>query len=369
MISRIYAVFIKEFVQLVRDRMSFGIMIGVPLMQLVLFGYAINTDPRHLPTAVLASPQDPYEAAIIAAARNTGYFDITHIARTERDLDLLIASGKVSFALQFPPHFSRDILAGKKPDMLIIADATDPVTAASAVSAAAQLPQRALKRDLHLGDDTGAPFGVIVHRRYNPAGDSHLNIVPGLLGVVLAMTMSMFTAMSITREIERGTWENLLSLPIKPYEVMAGKIFPYVLVGAAQAVIILVAAHVLFQVPLLGNPLTLAAALVLYIITNLAIGFTFSTIASNQMQAMQMSMFFILPNILLSGFAFPFLGMPHWAQLVGEGLPATHFIRIIRAVMLKGGSFAETQSSFVALIIISTATTLLALRRYRRTLD
>src|SRR6476660_383985 len=324
-----WAMLVKEFIQLRRDRVSFAMIIMIPLVQLLLFGYAINTTPRNLPTAVLMQARSDLSRSILAALENTKYFQITQLPHSEAEVDQLLASGKVLFAIEIPANFERSVRRGDKPAMLVIADATDPVASGTALGALGEVLQMALSHDRDVPDKAVMPFEIRTHSRYNPAGVTQLNIVPGLVGTILTMTMLIFTALSVTREIERGTMESLLSMPITPFEIMLGKIIPYVLVGFFQAALIVGAGVLLFDVPIYGDLVQLALLSTLFIATNLSIGYTFSTVAQNQLQAMQMSMMFFLPNILLSGFMFPFAGMPNWAQWVGEALPLTHFIRIV----------------------------------------
>ena len=369
-LRRSWAMLIKEFIQLRRDRVSFGMIIMVPLMQLMLFGYAINTTPRDLPTAVLLQESSDIGRSILAALKNTRYFKVTHIARSEAEIDHLLASGTVLFAVEIPADFERKVRRGDRPQMLIIADATDPVAAGSALSALSPLMQTALMHDLAIPEPaSGGPFEVRTHARYNPSGATQLNIVPGLVGTILTMTMLIFTALSVTREIERGTMENLLSMPITPVEIMIGKIVPYILVGFIQASIIIGIGIWLFGVPMFGSMTVLALLSTLFIATNLSVGYTFSTIAQNQLQAMQMSMMFFLPNILLSGFMFPFAGMPLWAQWIGEALPLTHYLRIVRSIMLKGSSLADLQYEALILFGLMLVAMTIAVTRFRRTLD
>jgi ABC-2 type transport system permease protein len=372
-LRRMWAMVVKEFVQMRRDRMTFATMIIVPIMQLVLFGYAINTDPKQLPTAVLTRDDGPMTRAVLAAMRNTDYFDFKVQVHDPAELDRLVRSGEVQFAVEIPASFERDVRRGDHPRVLVIADATDPVATGTAVSALQGLIDTALRRELRGPDDeitkTAAPFEITVQNRYNPEGITQYNIVPGLLGVVLTMTMMMFTALAVTREIERGTMESLLAMPIKPVEIMIGKIAPFVVVGFVQMVIIVGAAHVLFGVPIMGSVWLLVALATLFAAANLAVGYTFSTIAENQLQAVQMTFFFFLPNILLSGFMFPFRGMPDWAQAIGEMLPLTHFLRIVRGITLKGTGFADMQTDVLALVLFTLAAMALALFRFRRTLD
>jgi ABC-2 type transport system permease protein len=348
-------------------------MIVVPIMQLVLFGYAINTDPKHLPTAVLVRDDGPLTRSVLAAMKNTDYFDFRAQVRDPAELDRMVRAGEVLFAVEIPASFERDVRRGDKPSMLVIADATDPVATGTAISALQGLVDTALRRELRGPDaelkSTTRPFEITLQRRYNPEGITQYNIVPGLLGVVLTMTMMMFTALAVTREIERGTMESLLAMPIKPVEIMIGKIAPFVLVGFVQMTIIITAAHLLFGVPVMGSVTLLVALSTLFAAANLAVGYTFSTVAENQLQAVQMTFFFFLPNILLSGFMFPFAGMPAWAQWIGEALPLTHFLRIVRGIALKGTGLADMHIDVLALVVFMLAAMGLALFRFRRTLD
>ncbi|NOT42412.1 MAG: ABC transporter permease [Alphaproteobacteria bacterium] len=371
--ARIGAVFLKELIQMRRDRLTFGMIIGIPVLQLVLFGFAINSDPKHLPTAVNVQDPSVYSRTLVRALENSGYFRVTNIVKGEREGAALLASGSVAFVVTVPPEFSRELARGDRPQILIEADASDPAAAANAVAAVAQLPSTVFNREL-----TGAlaplrstppPFEIVVHRRYNPEGISSYNVVPGLIGVILTMTMVLITALAVTREVERGTMENLLAMPLKPFEVMAGKILPYIFMGYIQVTVVLVAARLLFGVPMLGSYFELSIALALFIAANLSIGFTISTIAANQLQAMQMTFFFFLPSILLSGFMFPFRGMPEWAQWIGSILPNTHFMRIVRGVMLKGSHLGDMVADLWPLAAFMLAAMTIALMRYRRTLD
>jgi ABC-2 type transport system permease protein len=366
---RVGAMIVKEFVQLRRDRVTFATIITIPLMQLVLFGYAIDTQPRGLPTAVLLQETSDVGRSILKALENTKYFKVTHQARDEAEFDRLLASGEVLFAVEIPRGFERALRRGDRPALLIAADATDPVATSSAIGALSNLLQTALRNDRAVPDSGAPPFEIRRHARYNPAASSQLNIVPGLMGTILTLTMLIFTALSVTREVERGTMENLLSMPITPFEIMIGKIAPYVLIGFFQAVLIVGAGVVLFDVPILGDLTLLALLSTLFIATNLAIGYTFSTLAQNQLQAIQMAMMFFLPNILLSGFVFPFLGMPVWAQWFSEWLPLTHFIRIVRAIMLKGSTLEDLQYDALWLAGLMAIAMIIAVTRFRRTLD
>ena len=364
-----WAMLVKEFIQLKRDRVSFAMIIMIPLVQLLLFGYAINTTPRNLPTAVLMQERSDLSRSILAALENTKYFQITQLPHSEAEVDQLLASGKVLFAIEIPANFERSVRRGDKPAMLVIADATDPVASGTALGALGEVLKTALSHDRDVPNRPEMPFEIRTHARYNPAALTQLNIVPGLVGTILTMTMLIFTALSVTREIERGTMESLLSMPITPFEIMLGKIVPYILVGFVQAALIIGIGITLFGVPVVGNLAVLAALSTLFIATNLSIGYTFSTVAQNQLQAMQMSMMFFLPNILLSGFLFPFAGMPVWAQWIGEALPLTHFLRIVRSIMLKGSSLSDLRYDSIAMFILMLVAMGIAVTRFRRTLD
>ena len=369
---RMWAMVIKEFVQMRRDRMTFATMIFVPILQLTLFGYAINTDPKQLPTAVLVRDEGPLTRAVLAAMKNTDYFKFTEQVHDADELDRLIRTGKVQFAVEIPASFERDVRRGDRPSVLVIADATDPVATGTAVSSLQGLIDTALRRELRGPDapvtKSTAPFQITLQNRYNPEAITQYNIVPGLLGVVLTMTMMMFTALAVTREIERGTMESLLAMPIKPVEIMIGKIAPFVLVGFVQMTIILCAAHFLFNVPIMGSVWLMVSLATLFAASNLAVGYTFSTIARNQLQAVQLTFFFFLPNILLSGFMFPFRGMPMWAQVIGEALPLTHFMRIVRGITLKGAGFAEVGYELVWLAAILAVLVVLSATRFSKKL-
>jgi ABC-2 type transport system permease protein len=366
---RVGAMIRKEFVQLRRDRVTFATIVTIPLMQLVLFGYAINTQPRGLPTAVLLQEQSDVGRSILKALENTDYFKVVRQLRSEQEFDGVLASGEVLFAIEIPRGFERALRRGERPALLIAADATDPVATTGAMGALSNLISTALRNDRAIPDSGQPPFEIRTHARYNPAGSSQLNIVPGLMGTILTLTMLIFTALSVTREVERGTMESLLSMPITPLEIMLGKIAPYVLIGFFQALLIVGAGVVLFAVPIFGDLMLLALLTTLFIAANLAIGYTFSTLAQNQLQAVQMAMMFFLPNMLMSGFVFPFLGMPAWAQWVGEFLPLTHFIRIVRAIMLKGSTLGDLHYDTLAMAGLMLIAMVVAVTRFRRTLD
>jgi ABC-2 type transport system permease protein len=371
--ARVAAVLKKEFIQMRRDRITLAMILGVPVMQLLLFGFAINLDPKHLPVALTIEDPGAFSDAIVAGLMNSDYFRVTHITRTVGEGEHLLDRGDVSFVIDIPANFSRDLVRGSHPQILIESDATDPASGARAVGSFQELAISALRDDLKgplaARAQTGAAFDVVIQPRYNPENNTQYNIVPGLLGVILTMTMVLMTAMAVTRERERGTLENLLAMPARPVEIMLGKITPYIGVGVIQSALILLAARYVFDVPMLGSLWLLSGALVLFIAANLAVGFTFSTVAKSQLQAMQMMVFFLLPSILLSGFAFPFRGMPGWAQLIGEVLPVTHFLRIVRGLLLKGNTIAEIWPELWPLALFMVAACAVAMARFRRTLD
>jgi len=371
--ARVWAILIKEFVQLSRDHITFGMIVGVPLMQLFLFGFAINFNPKDLPTAIAVDDPGVFARSIVAALKNTGYFEIVGETNSPAKARRMLQEGRALFVVEIPENFTRDIVRGASPEVLIEADATDPASSAYALAAFNGIATSALRDDLKgpLADRAQGPppYTVVSHLLYNPESITQYSIVPGLLAVILTMTMVLMTCLALTRERERGTYENLLAMPTTPIEIMIGKILPNILIGAIQSAIILLVAHYVFSVPMIGSLALLSFALVIFITANLAVGYTFSTIAENQLQAMQMMVFYLLPAILLSGFAFPFDGMPQWARWIGETLPSTHFLRIVRGIMLKDNGFPEIWPDLWPLILIMFAVSVVALARFRRTLD
>ena len=372
-VPRLWAIVVKEFIQMRRDRVTFGMMIGVPLIQLVLFGYAINADPKRLPTAVLMADYGPQGRTVLHAIRNSGYFEFTRELTTEQEGRDVLARGDVQFVVNIPQGFTRELLRGERPAILIEADATDPAATSNAIGSLRTVLTRALQHDFKgpLAFLAGRedPIDLRVHAQYNPEAITQYNIVPGLMGVVITMTMVMITGLAITRERERGTMENLLSMPTRPFEVMVGKIIPYIFVGYVQLGLILLAARVLFDVPMHGNLALLLLVAFLFITANLAMGITFSTLAENQLQAVQLSFFFFLPSLLLSGFMFPFRGMPQWAQAVGELLPLTHFLRVVRGILLKGNGLHEIALQLWQIALFAVVALAVGIKRYRQTLD
>ena len=371
--TRFVAVAVKEFIQMRRDRLTFAMMVGIPLIQLGLFGFAINSDPKHLPTAVINADQSEFSRTFLAALKNSGYFELVRTVHSEHEAETLLAQGEVQFVVNIPAQFSRELLRGERPAILVEADATDPSATGNAIAALNELARSALTRDLK-GSAQGAAGGpsaidLIIHRRYNPEGITQYNIVPGLMGVILTMTMIMMTGLAMTRERERGTMEHLLAMPVHPLEVMLGKIVPYILVGYIQVMLILAVSTFVFEVPIQGSLLLLLTCVLLFVAANLAVGIMFSTIARNQMQAMQMTFFFFLPSLLLSGFMFPFRGMPVWAQRLGEILPLTHFLRIVRGIMLKGNGVPELWPQLWPLMLFMVVAIAFGLKRFKRTLD
>ena len=370
---RLWAIVLKEFIQMKRDRVTFAMMVGIPLMQLMLFGFAINADPKHLPTAIRAADQGPFARTFVAALKNSGYFTLVREAATEAEAQQLLQLGDVQFVINIPEDFSRRLLRGEQPTVLIEADASDPAATGPAISAARTLATSVFVRDLP-GPlarlrGTDGPVNFQIHAHYNPENITQYNVVPGLLGVVLTMTMVVITALAVTRERERGPMENLLATPVRPAEVMIGKILPYIAVGYIQVTLILIAARFIFGVPMVGNLALVYAVALLFIAANLAVGITFSTLAQNQLQAVQMAFFFFLPSILLSGFMFPFRGMPEWAQWLGSCLPNTHFLRIVRGILLKGNGFAEIAPELWPLLLFLAVAMTVGVKRYRQTLD
>ncbi len=371
--ARFVAILVKEFIQMRRDRLTFGMMVGIPVLQLVLFGFAINSDPKHLPTAVLVADPGPFARTLVEAMSNSAYFEIVRSPASEREATALLRSGRVQFVLTIPEDFTRRLVRGERPAVVLEADATDPAATSNALAALDTLARESLDRDLKgpLADlrATPGPIELRIHRKYNEEGITAYNIVPGLMGVVLTMTLVMATSLAITRERERGTMENLLSTPARPLEVMLGKLIPYILVGYIQVALILLAARFVFGVPIMGNPFWLALFALAFIVANLMVGITFSTLARNMLQAMQMSFFFFLPSLLLSGFMFPFRGMPGWAQAIGNLLPLTHFNRIVRGILLKGYGPLDALPHLWPITLFLLVVMVIGLKRYRRTLD
>lgn len=372
-LRRVWAILVKEFLQMRRDRLTLGMVVVVPLMQLFMFGFAINLNPKDLPAAIVINDPGPFARSIVAALQNSTYFDIIAQTNDPREARQLLQRGNVVFVVEIPPNFSRDIVRGTRPDLLIEADATDPAAGSFALAAFNTLAASALRDDL-VGPLAARaqgppPFNTVSHLLYNPESNTQYNIVPGLLAIILTMTMVLMTCLALTRERERGTYENLIAMPATPLEIMLGKITPNIAVGAVQSAIILLLARFMFHVPMSGSLGLLGAALAIYVVANLAVGYVFSTVAQNQLQAMQMTTFFLLPAILLSGFAFPFMGMPVWAQWIGEALPATHFLRIIRGILLKDNGLPEIWPDIWPLLLFTLVMGTIALLRFRRTLD
>ena len=370
---RFWAIVLKEFIQMKRDRLTFAMMVGIPLMQLMLFGFAINSDPKHLPTAIRSADQGPMARALVAALKQTDYFTLVRETASEAEAARLLELGDVQFVINLPADFSRRLLRGERPTVLIEADATDPAASGPALAAARAIAASVLDRELtgplaRLRSKAG-PVNFAVHAHYNPENITKYNVVPGLMGVVLTMTMVVITALAITRERERGTMENLLATPVRPFEVMTGKILPYIAVGYIQLTLILLAARLVFGVPMVGSLALVYAVSLVFIAANLAMGITFSTLARNQLQAVQMAFFFFLPSILLSGFMFPFRGMPEWAQALGSCLPNTHFLRIVRGILLKGSGVAEIMPEMWPLLLFLAVAMTVGVKRYRQTLD
>ncbi|MDF1525718.1 MAG: ABC transporter permease [bacterium] len=371
--ARFWAIIVKEFIQMRRDRLTFGMMVGIPLMQIIIFGYAINFDPKNLPVTVVSADNSVFSRDLVYAMENSGYFRITGTAASKKEAAKLLDLGDVQFILNIPENFGRKLLKGERPAILLEADATDPVATGSAMAAMSVIAQKVFDRDLKgpLGylQAGQPPYRLVIHKKYNPEGVTQYNIIPGLMGIVLTLTMVLITGVAITRERERGTMENLLSTPVRPIEVITGKIIPYIIIGYLQVTLILLAAHYFFHIPMVGSvPLLLLVSL-FFIVANLSMGITFSTIAKNQMQAMQIAFFFFLPSLMLSGFMFPFRGMPEWAQWIGSALPLTHYLRIVRGIFLKGNGFSEVLVHLWPIALFMSIAITVAVGRYRETLD
>lgn len=370
--QRLWAIILKEFTQMKRDKLTFGLMIGIPFLQLILFGYAINSDPKYLPTAVVAADESIFSRTIVNQLQNSGYFKILDGNKSRTEADWLIRTGKAQFVVYFPQNFTKRLIHGEKPELLVEADATDPAATSYALGVIPMIIQNISQNftgSLSYLNIPEFPINLIIQSKYNPERITQYNIVPGLLGVVLTMTMVVITSLAITRERERGTMESLLAMPVRPLEVMIGKITPYIFVGYIQVAVILILAHYLFKVPIDGSVMLLFIACFPFIIANLGVGLTFSTLATNQLQAMQSSFFFFLPSILLSGFMFPFHGMPGWAQVIGNALPLTHFLIIVRGIMLKGNGLIEILPSIEAILLFFGVTILIGIKQYHQTLD
>ncbi|HXU52236.1 MAG TPA: ABC transporter permease [Casimicrobiaceae bacterium] len=372
-LGRWWGIVLKEFLQLRRDRITFAMIVGIPIVQLTLFGYAINTDPRDMPTALIVADASEWSRSLAAAMQTSRYFRVVEGIDDEDAARHALAQGKVQFVVTIPVDFARDIARGEHPSLLVEADATDPLASAMALAAAQGIVESVVAKDLRgplaALKATPQPFAIDVHRLYNPESNTQYNIVPGLMGVILTMTMVMMTGLAITRERERGTMENLLATPARPLEVMSGKIVPYIAIGILQATIILLAAHWIFAVPLFGSMVALYVTSLLFVAANLTVGITLSSLAQNQLQAVQLTFFYFLPNILLSGFMFPFQGMPRWAQWLGSVLPLTHFNRLVRGILLKGNGLVDLWPDIWPLIVFTAALMTIALVFYRRTLD
>lgn len=368
-ILRIHAVVIKEFRQILRDKGTLALIIMMPLMLMLLFGYAINNNPRNLPTALVVNSQGELSRSLIKAMENTGYFRIKSVTR---DLELaseLMKRGNVQFVIYFPHDLERDLARGFAPKILIDIDATDPASSAQVSSALIAAFNEAISRDKFNPEHQNSEFELVVHTKYNPELLTRYQIIPGLIGILLTLTTILLAGISMTKEYERGTMENLLATPLYPTEVMLGKILPYLFISYLQICVLLFIARYLFELPVITNWGSLIACCTLLMLANLGVGFTFSTLAKNQLQVMQMTYFFFLPSLLLSGFMFPFYGMPRWAQILGEFFPLTHFLRMIRGIWLKNALITDYAYDVIAIFVFLCASTTLSLYRYKRTLD
>ncbi|UCF24179.1 MAG: ABC transporter permease [Ralstonia sp.] len=375
--SRWWSVVLKEFLQLRRDRVTFAMMIGIPIMQLLLFGFAINTDPKHLLTGVIAADQSEFTRSFLASMRNSAYFDLTTTLPDEAAGRDALAKGQLQFVVSIPPDFTRKLVRGEKPSLLVEADATDPAATGLAVASLSQLVQGVVSKDMKgalaplAGGASGAapPFDVRIHKLYNPEGITQYNIIPGLMGTILTMTMVMMTGLAMTRERERGTMENLLATPVHPLEVMTGKIVPYIFIGLVQVTIILLMAVFAFHVPFVGSVWMVYVSALLFIVASLTVGITLSSLAQNQLQATQLTFFYFLPNILLSGFMFPRAEMPLLIYLATYAIPVTYFIELLRGILLKGNGLSVLWPQVLALAGFALVMVVLSTVRFRRRLD
>lgn len=369
--SRVYAILAKEFTQLRRDRATYTLLLAMPFIQLVLFGYAINGDPHHLKTAVLIQDQGPFSRSILTAMQNTNYFDIVAEAHSPRELDRMMAMGDASLTVTIPSDFTHKVVRHEHAQILIDVDDADPIAIGGALGALAFLPTTALSHDLtgSLAPPVAPAFETVIHRRYNPENITAYNIVPGLLGTILSMTLVMMTSTSLTRERECGTMESLLATSVRPLEVMIGKLAPYVVVGLLQSLVILTFSRLLFDIPMAGGWGALGLGMLLFIFGSLSLGFLISAVSKNQQQANMYATFYFMPSMMLSGFMFPFRGMPVWAQAIGTAVPVTHFLRVVRGSVLKGYGIDQSWPSLLALAIFLAVISALAVSRYRTTLD
>lgn len=371
--SRLLAVMAKEFIQIKRDRPTFAMIIGIPLIQLTLFGFAINSNPRYLPTVLVATENTNITRSLLAGMENSSYFRFVKETQSEEDAKNLLQRGDVQFVVSLPPHFTRSVIRGERPAVLVEVDATDPAATSNAVAAVNYIGQYGLDSELvgplkHL-KATSPPIELRIHEMYNPLAITQYNVVPGLLGVVLTMTLVIITGLAMTRERERGTIENLLATPVKPIEVIIGKILPYIIIGYIQVSLIIFVGKTVFDLPTVGSILFLFLLCLPFIAANLSVGIMFSTLAKNQLQANQFAIFFFLPSLLLSGFMFPFRGMPEWAQVIGNLLPLTHFVVIVRGILLKGNGLINIWEHLWPILLFTVVVILIGLKRYKRTLD
>lgn len=370
---RLWSLIVKEFTQFKRDRSTFIIIITVPILQLLIFGLAINTNPKNLPSSLINYDSGPFGRTLVHELQNTEYFKFDHYPRSEREANKLLATHQVLFTLTIPPDFSRKLVRGEYPAALLEVDGTDPVSVAYAVSASNNLMSNIFQYDLQGPlqslQPQNNPAELRVHTKYNPSVITQYNIVPGLLATVLTMTFVMVASMALTRERERGTMESLLATPLRPLEVIIGKATPFLVVGYLQVVVMILLATLFFKIPLLGNPILLLATVLPFVLANLAVGITISTFAKTQLEASQTSLVFFLPSMLLSGFAFPFKGLPMWAQAIGNVLPMTHFINIVRGIMLKGVGIVDIWIDLWPILLFMFVMLFVALKRYRQTLD
>lgn len=372
MITRLWSLAVKELLQLARDRLTMAMMVMLPIVQLLLFGYAIETDVRHVPTVVYDQDHSARSRDFAQSLAATGFYDLVGDVQGYDEIGRALRSGRAKVALVVPAGFSSDVIRGRTAQLELVVDGSDPQTVASATNTAASLAaarsaEMAVKRASQMGMPPSASgINLTPATWYNPDLRTAVYVVPGIVGVILTMTMVMLTAMAIARERERGTLEQLVVSPVRSWELIVGKIVPYVAIGYVQMTLILGFGQIVFDVPFLGSRGLLYALSLVFIAANLALGLFFSTLAKTQQQAMQMSFFFLLPNILLSGFMFPWEGMPRPAQWLSQALPLTHFLRIIRGITLKGATFDDVYVELFWLSGILVALVTLASLRFTK---
>ncbi len=363
-LSRLFAIISKEVRQLRRDRLTFGMIVGLPIIQILLFGYAINTDVRNLRTAIANNADTHLSRQFVAELSQSQVVDVIANVSTVDDLEEMLRRGEISIGVYMPPDFDRRTLDSTRRAVHLLVDGSDPTI----LGVANQLRQMPLGFDAVAGG-AGSVSNIEVRAFYNPERRTPVNIVPGLMGIILTMTMMLFTAVAIVRERERGNLELLINTPVSSAELMIGKVIPYIVIGLIQLALILAVGRILFDVPVRGSILDLYMAAALFIAANLGLGLFISTAVKTQFQAMQMTVFILMPSILLSGFMFPFDGMPRVAQWIGEILPTTHFIRLTRGIMLREAGIGELLPEVIHLAVFTGVAMTAAAARFTKRLD